>query len=192
MRTGRLILTIVGVGVLTLGIGSASQPSDQAREPTTSQRQGQPSSNPPPDEARGARPRAGTEPEDEMNSTGKQRVRRASEKSGGTRLKPAQPGAWRPDRKSVGTGQARSLAGAKYQPPAWNNSAGAVKGGLAAQRTESLHTQTVLSPILKPLAKPSLPVEQSAAHGTAAIGGPSFSPARNSGVLNGSAIRHKP
>ena len=60
------------------------------------------------------------------------------------------------------------------------------------RKTELLHRQPVLSPILKPATKPSLPVSPSPGRGPAAIGGPALPTARNSPVLNGTGMKHKP
>jgi len=192
MRTARLLCTIVGYGAVALGLGLAAEPSDPAREPAPSENRAQPTSNRPSDEGQGLRPRAGRARADGRPSIGREGVSGAEEKAGGARLKQAQPAPRPPDQKPASVSQARSAEGANFHPPAWNKSAGAVKEGLTLKIPGPLRSQSGLSPILRPATRPSLPVAPSPGRGPAALGGPTFSPAKNSGVLNGTGMNHKP
>ncbi len=192
MRTVRLLCTTVGCGAVALGLGFAAEPSDPARELPPSERRAQPSSDRPSDEGHGVRPRVGRERADGKPSTGRERVSGAAEKAGSARLKQAQPAPRRPDQKPASVSQARSAGGASSHPPAWNKSAGPVTEGLTVKKPEPLHTQSALSPILRPATRPSLPVAPSPGRSPAALGGPTFLPMKNSGALNGTGMNHKP
>jgi hypothetical protein len=192
MRTARLLCTIVGCGAVALGLGFAAEPSDPARELPTSENRAQPSSDRPSDEGHGVRPRAGRERANGKPSTGRERVSGATQKAGSARLKQAQPAPRRPDQKPTGNDQAGGAGRVNFHPPAWNQSASAVPEGLTVKKPELLHTQSGLSPILRPATRPSLPVAPSPGRGLAALGGPTFPPAKNSGVLNGTGMNHKP
>jgi hypothetical protein len=192
MRTARLLCTIVGYGAVALGLGLAAEPSDPAREPAPSENRAQPTSNRPSDEGQGARPRDRRTRADGKPSIGREGVSGAAEKAGGARLKQAQPAPRPPDLKPASVSQARSLEGANFHPPAWNKPVGPVKEGSTVKKPEPLHTQSGLSPILRPATSPSLPVAPSPGRGQAALGGPTFLPAKNSGVVNGTGMNHKP
>ncbi len=192
MRATRLVSTLIGLSACALGLSLAGEPSRQPRQPAISEQRVQPGTERPSEASHGIPPRDGSERPQGRPSDGKRSSGSAAERSKGAWLKQPQSTPGRSDQDPTGIRRAGSGPGASLHSPTWHRAAGAPTETITGKKPEPLHRQTAPSPVFKPAIRPSLPVAPSPSRGPVAVGGTMFSSAKTSGVLNGSAIKHKP
>jgi len=192
MRKTRLLLSILGSGILSLGLAYADETSKQARALQPSSDQATSTAERRPDEESLGRSRPGGKPAAAKPRNDPVKAGQRGEKKGNAQIKQVQPMPWHPETKRSGVQASTGTAGNGPISSASSSTPGSVNQGLGTRIMEQPKHQSAPSPMLKPAPKPLLPATPSPSRSPATIGGPALSTVKNSGVLNGSAMKHNP
>jgi hypothetical protein len=199
MKMLRFLFAAVGFGALCLGLSLAAEASDPPRQPASSETRVKGAVDRPADPGQKDQPLAGRE-----QAVGKQSGHKPEERpvpESATKTDKRHPGrkpplplqgkdenaAGEPTRNAQTTTASANAAGPHR--PVLNTSAGTVKAGTTINKTQD-HLGWPLARLSSPA-----PPSQVVAHrgpGTAIIGGPAGSSARNTAVISGTSVKHRP
>jgi hypothetical protein len=191
MRIARFLFTIVSVGTLA-GKLTLAEPSGSSNETMPSENREKAKADRSTSGGHVIQLPPGAERGPIATSVGKPQPNQVLERRSAARHKPIQPAPLHPDTKRANTAQSANATVAHPNSPGLEKSFSPPTEPFTTRPLAVPHSQPAMPKVHRPPAVLPLEVNRNRVAGVATLGGPAISKSKNSGVIDGTELRHKP